>query len=711
MIALSGLFLFAGSVVQTDAPGVRLRAAIEKEEVEGDLQAAIEQYKNIIADSGDNRTVAASALLRLGGCYEKLGRDEARKTYERLVQDYADQSEQARAAQARLAALSQTVDDGKKPAFTIRQILTDVADSFASSPDGKYLLFQDANSGNLAIHNLETGRNRPLTEEGSWGAVTQFVESASWSPDNKQVAYTWYNGASGCLELRIVSKEGGKPRILVQCEDDSSVRRWIKTYDWSPDGKQILIFLSKELLGKEDVTFQIVLVSSADGAAKPIKTFEGLRGSLQGPTTSGKDWPEFMCFSQDGRYIAYDRPPEGETAEHDIFLISIDGNHEASLVKHPAHDRLVGWPPGGKGILFVSNRTDSRDLLFLPVLSGQAQDKPELVKKSVGQITPLGFTRSGDFYYKQSMQSADIYVATMDRESGRILSPPEKGIKRFEGSNRWPAYSPDGKYLAYVRMKTKNSSVLCLYSLETGNVREFHSKWNRIEGPNWSPDSRFIYFEVAADEGKAIYRADIQNGEFSHVLTKPLDRRMHCSASSDGMGLIISRQTSKDGYVWEIVYRHLASGDEKHIFTNPSTRRIGVNISPDGRRLAIMSQEGILKVMPIGGGESRELLRVKQFSASAFPFIEWTADGKYILFQQATITDDNVLQTSLWRISVDGGNPEDLNLKMRYFGEMSAHPDGQHLAFFSPGIRDASPAVWIMENFLPQSKQEEGGIQ
>jgi hypothetical protein len=68
-IALSGLFLFAGSALQIDAPGVRLRAAIEKEEVEGDLQAAIEQYKEIIAENGDDRAVAARALFRLAGCY------------------------------------------------------------------------------------------------------------------------------------------------------------------------------------------------------------------------------------------------------------------------------------------------------------------------------------------------------------------------------------------------------------------------------------------------------------------------------------------------------------------------------------------------------------------------------------------------------------------------------------------------------------------
>lgn len=105
-IALSGLFLFAGSALQANAPGVQLRAATEKEEVEGDLQAAIEQYPKSINDNGENRPVAARALLRLAGCYEKLGRDEAQKTYERLIQDYADQPEVVVEARTRLALLA-----------------------------------------------------------------------------------------------------------------------------------------------------------------------------------------------------------------------------------------------------------------------------------------------------------------------------------------------------------------------------------------------------------------------------------------------------------------------------------------------------------------------------------------------------------------------------------------------------------------------------
>src|SRR5581483_8297647 len=68
-----------------------LKAAMDKEVVEGDLKGAIEQYKKI-AQSKD-RAIAARALVRMAECYQKLGDAESRRIYELLVNKYADQKE------------------------------------------------------------------------------------------------------------------------------------------------------------------------------------------------------------------------------------------------------------------------------------------------------------------------------------------------------------------------------------------------------------------------------------------------------------------------------------------------------------------------------------------------------------------------------------------------------------------------------------------
>ena len=80
--------------------------ALVKERAEGKLEEAIQLYKRIVQEHAGNRILAAKALVQMGQCYEKLGKDEARKAYERVLRDYADQNEAAAQARARLAALS-----------------------------------------------------------------------------------------------------------------------------------------------------------------------------------------------------------------------------------------------------------------------------------------------------------------------------------------------------------------------------------------------------------------------------------------------------------------------------------------------------------------------------------------------------------------------------------------------------------------------------
>jgi lipopolysaccharide biosynthesis regulator YciM len=56
---------------------IALRSAMETETVKGDLKGAIEQYRAIVAQTRD-RAVAATALVRMADCYQKLGDAQAR---------------------------------------------------------------------------------------------------------------------------------------------------------------------------------------------------------------------------------------------------------------------------------------------------------------------------------------------------------------------------------------------------------------------------------------------------------------------------------------------------------------------------------------------------------------------------------------------------------------------------------------------------------
>src|SRR5512147_3093522 len=72
---------------------VALQAAIRAETVDGNLADAIKRYADIAATYKSNRPVAASALVHMAECYQKLGDSEAKRVYERLIREFADQPE------------------------------------------------------------------------------------------------------------------------------------------------------------------------------------------------------------------------------------------------------------------------------------------------------------------------------------------------------------------------------------------------------------------------------------------------------------------------------------------------------------------------------------------------------------------------------------------------------------------------------------------
>src|SRR5579864_3578806 len=79
-----------------------LQTAIKKEVVDGDLNAAIQQYKAIVSKFAKERALVAGALVHMAECYQKLGDSQSRKIYEQIVRDYGDQKEAVATARAHL---------------------------------------------------------------------------------------------------------------------------------------------------------------------------------------------------------------------------------------------------------------------------------------------------------------------------------------------------------------------------------------------------------------------------------------------------------------------------------------------------------------------------------------------------------------------------------------------------------------------------------
>ncbi|MBI4471904.1 MAG: tetratricopeptide repeat protein, partial [Acidobacteria bacterium] len=153
--------------------------ALVKERGQGNLHEAISLYQRILREYGENRTLAANTLVRVGHCYEKLGSVEARKMYQTILRDYPDQQEAAAEARTRLSALEQKPDRASESDLVMRRVWsgTEVDDLGSISPDGRYLTHLEAGTGNLAIREVSTGRSRALTKK----AITNVEEFAQFS--------------------------------------------------------------------------------------------------------------------------------------------------------------------------------------------------------------------------------------------------------------------------------------------------------------------------------------------------------------------------------------------------------------------------------------------------------------------------------------------------------------------------------------------------
>jgi tetratricopeptide (TPR) repeat protein len=102
-VALAAAAIAATAQFASD-PEAKLEAAVNREIVLGDLKGAMEQYRAILMMPDTPKEVAARAWFEIGRCQEKLGqRREARATYARVVNEFGDQAEVARAAQTQIA--------------------------------------------------------------------------------------------------------------------------------------------------------------------------------------------------------------------------------------------------------------------------------------------------------------------------------------------------------------------------------------------------------------------------------------------------------------------------------------------------------------------------------------------------------------------------------------------------------------------------------
>lgn len=79
--------------------------ALIQENAAGNLEAAIQLYRDAARNAAGDRALAVQALMAEARCYEKLGQSKALELYDDIARNYSDQQQQAAVARQRAAAL------------------------------------------------------------------------------------------------------------------------------------------------------------------------------------------------------------------------------------------------------------------------------------------------------------------------------------------------------------------------------------------------------------------------------------------------------------------------------------------------------------------------------------------------------------------------------------------------------------------------------
>lgn len=555
----------------------------------------------------------------------------------------------------------------------------------APSPDGRYFSGVDWNTGNLMVADAETDEWRHVTDTGSWtGGSMEWAESSVFSPDGRELAYTWWSDKEGGYGVRIIGVDGSNPRVIVPHSEDNS---HISVEDWSADGAQLLI----KVLGA-DYVWRLTLVSAADGSTQVVKTLD-------------ERSPQVAAFSPDGRYVGYDIAPDPGSRDHDIYAVAVDGARERELVGANGDDRLMGWTPDGGGILFYSDRELTRGIWRLPVANGRPAGRPELLRADIWQLVPVGFSQD-KYFYAVITEAMQVHTATLDIEAGRVVTTPTPVADPARGTSREGVWSPDGRQLAYLWQEHGDASwQLAISNLAGGDTRVMALPFAEVERLERVPDSRTIMVFGRYRQHSGLFRFDLGSAEVTPVLSgaeAPDELRAHASFSPDGKTLLFAREIDPGSNRWWLVARELASGSERQVARLARSSRqlasgwdLHVSVAPDGRNVAVSEQDPEsrtvkISVLPASGGEAREVYRTpRPILASAV--LCWTPDGQYILFRGV----DDQRNMDVIVIPVAGGESRRIRGVPGLWG-FNLHPDGRRFTFNYGGTTKGE--IWVIEN-------------
>jgi Tol biopolymer transport system component/DNA-binding winged helix-turn-helix (wHTH) protein len=254
-------------------------------------------------------------------------------------------------------------------------------------------------------------------------------------------------------------------------------------------------------------------------------------------------------------------------------------------------------------------------------------------------------------------------TAAPNREPPRGAPVTSIPVTSFPGREADPAISPDGNYVAFAWDGDRGGNLDIYVKLLDGGGEPVRLTSGSTDerAPAWSPDGKRIAFLRGLDANRAVVIIESAFGGPERRLESTLTTALYwptqaISWSPDGLAILFAAKD--DSGLSTAIFATSIDTDTRRQLTTPGGdfSDAGPRISPDGRQLGFIRRVagawiGYPFVQPLTNlratGEAHSLTDDKL--ASSF---DWFPDGRSIVYDRGRKT--------LWRVSVDGGSPQPL---------------------------------------------------